>query len=292
MIWECISAQKRSEYSNEALLMSTHNKFLCGKKKNICLCGHGCILIMVSHWWGCVSPSSLSYICPSVQPCFRFQMINEVKADEFHHIEICFGIANGQISSIFDRIICPQHDIGGVLSFHVISPLFCSSLCWRGSLIIFWRWNHTYLLHTMETCLTGKCYLIIRPLIVIVWVTCYPKQTYFFLFGQKVLCKRTYPKNQFEVSGWLSGQHSWPLITRSHIWILLEAEFSSWSQIQSDHSITSSVRAGFQLACARPAAYLTGNGLNGKVICESWSHVFEAEHMVMILFSWRKNFGQ
>ena len=54
MIWECISAQKRSEYSNEALLMSTH-KFLYGKKKNICLCGHGCILIMVSHWWGCIS---------------------------------------------------------------------------------------------------------------------------------------------------------------------------------------------------------------------------------------------
>ena len=28
--------------------------------------------------------------------------------------EICFGIANGQISSMFDRIICPRHDNGGV----------------------------------------------------------------------------------------------------------------------------------------------------------------------------------
>ena len=24
-------------------------------------------------------------------------------------VEICFGIANGQISSIFDRVICPQY---------------------------------------------------------------------------------------------------------------------------------------------------------------------------------------
>ena len=33
--------------------------------------------------------------------------------------EIWFGIANGQISSIFDRVICPQHDNGGVLYFNV-----------------------------------------------------------------------------------------------------------------------------------------------------------------------------
>ena len=29
--------------------------------------------------------------------------------------EIRFGIANGQISSLFDRVICPGHDNGGVL---------------------------------------------------------------------------------------------------------------------------------------------------------------------------------
>ena len=28
---------------------------------------------------------------------------------------IWFGIANGQISSMFDRVICPGHDNGGVL---------------------------------------------------------------------------------------------------------------------------------------------------------------------------------
>ena len=31
--------------------------------------------------------------------------------------EIWFGIANGQITSIFDRVICLEHNNGGVLSF-------------------------------------------------------------------------------------------------------------------------------------------------------------------------------
>ena len=33
--------------------------------------------------------------------------------------EIWFGIANGQISPMFDRVICPQHDNGGVLLLNV-----------------------------------------------------------------------------------------------------------------------------------------------------------------------------
>ena len=32
--------------------------------------------------------------------------------------EIWFGIANGQMSSIFDRVICPQHDNGGVFYYY------------------------------------------------------------------------------------------------------------------------------------------------------------------------------
>ena len=32
-------------------------------------------------------------------------------------VDIWFGIANGQITSAFDRVICPQHDSGRVLSF-------------------------------------------------------------------------------------------------------------------------------------------------------------------------------
>ena len=33
--------------------------------------------------------------------------------------EIWFWIANGQIISTFDIVICPPHDSGGVLSFQV-----------------------------------------------------------------------------------------------------------------------------------------------------------------------------
>ena len=42
--------------------------------------------------------------------------------------EICFGIANGQISSIFDRVICPQYYNGGVLLFYIfIDRVICPS---------------------------------------------------------------------------------------------------------------------------------------------------------------------
>ena len=33
--------------------------------------------------------------------------------------EIRFGIANWQISSMFDRVICPRHDNDGILWFNV-----------------------------------------------------------------------------------------------------------------------------------------------------------------------------
>ena len=40
--------------------------------------------------------------------------------------EISFGIANGQISSMFDRVICWRHDNCGVLLFNVfIWPKIC-----------------------------------------------------------------------------------------------------------------------------------------------------------------------
>ena len=35
-------------------------------------------------------------------------------------VKICLGIAHGQISSIFDGVICPRHHNGRVLSFHVL----------------------------------------------------------------------------------------------------------------------------------------------------------------------------
>ena len=34
--------------------------------------------------------------------------------------EIWFGIANGQISSMFDRVICPRHVNGVVLQFNAL----------------------------------------------------------------------------------------------------------------------------------------------------------------------------
>ena len=48
---------------------------------------------------------------------FRFQMITSVNVNGFFSklgmcidiMEIWFGIANGQISSIFDGVICPRH---------------------------------------------------------------------------------------------------------------------------------------------------------------------------------------
>ena len=40
--------------------------------------------------------------------------------------EIWCRIANGQILSVFDRVICPQHDNGGVLEFNIfIFKRFC-----------------------------------------------------------------------------------------------------------------------------------------------------------------------
>ena len=67
-------------------------------------------------------------VCPSVillSFCFRgdnsckYQLIFTKVDMSFDIVEICFRIANGQILSIFDRVICSQQDIGRVLSFHV-----------------------------------------------------------------------------------------------------------------------------------------------------------------------------
>ena len=59
---------------------------------------------------------------------FYFQINNLSKSQwiitkfdvHIDQVEICFGITHWQISSIFDRVICPQHDNGGVISFHVL----------------------------------------------------------------------------------------------------------------------------------------------------------------------------
>ena len=39
-------------------------------------------------------------------------------------VETCFWIANGQSSSICDRVICPQHDTAGYYSFRFLLYIF------------------------------------------------------------------------------------------------------------------------------------------------------------------------
>ena len=34
-------------------------------------------------------------------------------------VEILFGIVNGRLSLIFDKVICPPHKSGGVVYFHI-----------------------------------------------------------------------------------------------------------------------------------------------------------------------------
>ena len=55
-----------------------------------------------------------------------FDMCNDI-------VKRYFGIAHCQISSIFDKVICPRHDNGGVLSFYVSFKLLSYTRTWRQS---------------------------------------------------------------------------------------------------------------------------------------------------------------
>ena len=71
--------------------------------------------IMISGWTSCVCPS---IIRPSVCVSFLDDNLSKhqwifTKLDMcIDIVEICFGIANGQILSMFDRVICLRHDNG------------------------------------------------------------------------------------------------------------------------------------------------------------------------------------
>ena len=63
----------------------------------------------------------MSYL-PETRPIFIFRTITSKFQGILTKLGICidnneiwFRIAYGQISSMFDRVICPQHDNGGVL---------------------------------------------------------------------------------------------------------------------------------------------------------------------------------
>ena len=71
-------------------------------------------------------------------PYFVFRMILNLSKSQWIQIftklgicidivEIWFGIANGQITSAFDRVVCPPYDNGGVLTFHILFVLTLSS---------------------------------------------------------------------------------------------------------------------------------------------------------------------
>ena len=70
-------------------------------------------------------------------PIFLFLDDNLCKCQEiltklgtcFDIQEIWFGIANGQNSSVFNRVICPQHINGRILKFNVFILLMPVNVC-------------------------------------------------------------------------------------------------------------------------------------------------------------------
>ena len=92
----------------------------------------------------CICPSVRLSIRPSVHQSYLHLSIRILFLDDnlskyqgifiklgmcIDIVEIWFRIANGQILSDFDRIICPRHDNGGVLSFYVfICNMFIRNL--------------------------------------------------------------------------------------------------------------------------------------------------------------------
>ena len=57
-------------------------------------------------------------------------------------VEIWFEIANGQISSIFDRVTCPRHDNGGVLSFLVLFQCVTETKKQEKKTDFYFLWKH------------------------------------------------------------------------------------------------------------------------------------------------------
>ena len=86
------------------------------------------VFIMIFCWRPVCRSISLSL----VYPYFGSRMITWVNINGFSPnlvtcndiVEVSFEIANGQILSIFDIGICPSHDNGGVLSFHMFIFLY------------------------------------------------------------------------------------------------------------------------------------------------------------------------
>ena len=79
-------------------------------------------------------------VCPSIRPYFYFLVFFTKLGMCFDIVEVWFGIANGQISSIFDRVIGPQHvwfsfTDDNCVNINGFSPnLVCTLILWRSGL--------------------------------------------------------------------------------------------------------------------------------------------------------------
>ena len=98
---------------------------------------------VIENWFGIangqISSTFDSYL-PATRPYFRFRIITSTYQWIFTKLGMCidiveiwFGIPYGQILSFYDWVLCPQHDSGGVLSFHVFSYSYSDRQAWAKS---------------------------------------------------------------------------------------------------------------------------------------------------------------
>ena len=60
-----------------------------------------------------------TFAFPFLDKLSNYQWIFTKLAMCINIVEVCFGIANGQILSVFDRVTCQGYDSDRVSSFHI-----------------------------------------------------------------------------------------------------------------------------------------------------------------------------
>ena len=100
--------------------------------------GHPCVSLSILCPSVCGTSVVLSVICPSICSYFHFRTITSKCQWIFTKLGMCidiveiwFGIASKQISSVFDRIICQPHNSGRVVAC-VYFPFVLFSGRWQG----------------------------------------------------------------------------------------------------------------------------------------------------------------
>ena len=97
-------------------------------------------------WWANFIINIFSFLNDNLR---KFQGILTKLGAYIDIKEIWFGIANAQMSSIFDRVICGCHDNGGVLSFYIFVLISFASLKGNISCILI-QAVLTYILHIIK----------------------------------------------------------------------------------------------------------------------------------------------